>query len=278
MLKRRVDLLKHYLSGRRNGVGIVDALANILGPTSYYKAKKYISNIVDYDNYFRAFYFKDYDKPLFVAKKLGVDFMNQMVSELFRPQEWHYYETPETTVRSNDYCLDAGAAEGLFTYLVADRCAQVYAVEPLPDFVIGLQKTFANNGNVEILSVALSDKPGELYLSPGGICTTVAEEVTNGNQKVEVKTVDQIILEKNRRLTYLKADLEGYERKMIHGAKNSLIKYRPRIAITTYHNKDDHKYLADFLQSLNLGYNIKFKGVEERYGQPVMLHAWTQES
>ncbi len=276
MLQRRIELLKRLIAKKGNlPVGIFEALYNVFGPASRAKARPFIASIGQSRDGFVQINFQRFPEPLFLPDNIDINFIYQIVCELFRPQEWHYYEVLETKVTPSDYVMDAGAAEGLFTYLIADRCRQVYAVEPLPEFVVSMRKSFKQKSNVEILPYALGASIGKCSLGEAGIGTVVKEDQTGA---IDVTTVDELIIKQNRPLTYLKADIEGYEREMLAGARESVIKYKPKIAITTYHNLDDHKFIASWLESLDLNYQIKFKGIEEKRGQPVMIHAWVDEA
>ncbi|OGE45041.1 hypothetical protein A3B39_05450 [Candidatus Daviesbacteria bacterium RIFCSPLOWO2_01_FULL_37_10] len=97
---------------------------------------------------------------------------------------------------------------------------------------------------------------------------------SNTISPVDIKTIDQLFFEKNIKITYLKADLEGYEMQMLKGASKTIKKFKPKIAITTYHKKNDHIYICNFLKKLNPSYHFYLRGVDRRHGNPIMLHAW----
>lgn len=277
MLNRRLALLSRILEGRADlsNLSIFDLLYNVFGPISKFKARPFLRSITEPVDGLRAVYFHGYQEPLYLPADLDHNFIYQIICELFRPEEWHYYETPETRVTADDYVLDAGAAEGLFTYLVAGRCRQIYAVEPLPAFISSMTKSFAALGNVELIAAALGSKSDQGSLIGSGIGSVIVPDQTGS---IVITTVDELIINQKRPLTYLKADLEGHERPMLAGARESISHYRPKIAITTYHKQNDHKFFMSFLESLNLGYQFKCRGIEERWGQPVMLHAWVDAS
>jgi hypothetical protein len=75
-------------------------------------------------------------------------------------------------------------------------------------------------------------------------------------------------------LTYLKADLEGFELAMLRGAERTISRYRPKLAITTYHRADHASEIAAFLRRVEPRYRILTKGIDAVTGSPVMLHAW----
>jgi len=48
----------------------------------------------------------------------------------------------QTTVTEEDIVVDCGAAEGLFGFLVIDRCEKLLLIEPLPVFLQDNGKNF----------------------------------------------------------------------------------------------------------------------------------------
>jgi hypothetical protein len=52
--------------------------------------------------------------------------LDQVIVKSFYKTNWHYYEIKETKVKGDDTVVDCGVAEGLFTFLISNRCKQVY--------------------------------------------------------------------------------------------------------------------------------------------------------
>ena len=91
---------------------------------------------------------------------------------------------------------------------------------------------------------------------------------------VQARTVDSLFADRNLPLTYIKADLEGAELRMLAGAERTIRLNKPRIAITTYHEAHHADAITAFLRRIDPAYRILTKGIEHRAGAPVMLHAW----
>src|SRR5262249_48498270 len=61
-----------------------------------------------------------------------------------------------------------------------------------------------------------------------------------GDIRIEVTTIDEIARElKLTAVNFIKMDIEGSERKAVEGAREVLKKFRPRMALCTYHMQDD---------------------------------------
>lgn len=264
-------MLKHWLAGRRNGVRLFELFKNIIAPVSKYKARQFINRIREEGDYY-IIHFRSLVRPLYLPKIFGLRQLYQIISEVFIPAEWHYYEIEETKITKDDIVADCGAAEGLFTLYVAGRCQKVYAIEPLPEFVWALEKTFYDNPHVEIIPVAVGEKVGRVYLTDNAINARISDKPTNIS--VPLETIDNLFFKQDKPISYLKADLEGYEMEMLKGARETIRAYRPKIAITTYHRAEHAKQIEEFLKSIHPDYHFKIKGLEERFGAPVMLHAW----
>jgi FkbM family methyltransferase len=197
-----------------------------------------------------------------------------VLSEALDPTNWHFYELPETRVAPDDVVADCGAAEGIFSLLVASRAEHVYAVEPAPHWTRALARTFTGASNVTVVPAALGDAPGRAYLSGGALDSAVSGDKGDGATEIAVHTVDHLFADQDRRVTYLKADLEGFELAMLRGAERTIARYRPKIAITTYHQADHASKITDFLARLEPRYRVRTKGIDAVFGAPVMLHAW----
>jgi len=269
-MNRRIALAKHWLFHSKNQISLFELLAKMLEKTCDIKAKPFIDEISEEGEYLKV-KLKDMPDFLYYPKKMALRSLYQVITESTDKKQWHYYEIPETQVMVNDVVVDCGAAEGLFSLMVANRCEEVYAIEPLPQFTLSMEKTFSNYNNVHIIPCALSDKTGSAFIDEHDISSTIS---SNGSVAVELETIDNLFYRKGIKVNYLKADLEGFEMDMLNGASETIKHSKPKIAITTYHKAEHADEIRRFLLNIHPDYKLKVKGIEERAGAPVMLHAW----
>jgi FkbM family methyltransferase len=268
---RRVLVLLHALRNRSTGGGLGRLLQNAFAPTVRILARRHLAAITPSDGMLEV-RLAGRHRPLYLPHDADRYMLNQIVAEQLEPWMWHRYEEPETRVEPGDVVFDCGAAEGLFTLLVHDRARQVVLFEPDEQFAACLARTFAAAENVMVVRSALADREGDRFLSDEGISSHLTDDAAG--RPVPVTTIDAYCAASGVVPTYIKADVEGSERAVLAGARNTIREHKPRIAITTYHLPGDHAALRDMLRGLRPDYRVRVKGIEHLWGQPIMLHAW----
>jgi FkbM family methyltransferase len=268
---RRLRLLYFGGFGRRwHDASRKHFFYNVLGPTCGMAARSIVVR-EEIQGDFRLIYFQGLDYPLFYPK----DYSNQSLYGVIRemlPKSWHYYEPPETRVRPDDVVFDVGAAEGIFAFFVAPRARLVHAFEPLPAFLACMKRTFEFQDNVTVIPAAVAEKPSMAWLKGDGAASEVS--VTPTDTPIVIESIDAYCARTGVIPSFLKADIEGCEPRMLEGAAETIRLYKPRMAITTYHNKGDTESIRHCLARLNPAYRFRLKGIEPKRGDPVMLHAW----
>jgi FkbM family methyltransferase len=168
-----------------------------------------------------------------------------------------------TRIRSGDIVLDAGANVGVFTRKALwAGAAKVIAIEPGPENLECLRRNFA----AEIAA-------GRVVLYPKGVWNS--EDVLKFNidpkssakdsfvmpidnaqfLQVPVTTVDHLVAELNLpKVDFIKMDIEGAEQRAVAGARNTIAKYRPRMALCIYHVKGDEIMVPKLVAEAWAGY------------------------
>lgn len=268
----RIEVLEHWISGRRNGVSSFELLRFLTARSSVSRAKQVIEHVSREGNFF-VVTLKGLEHPLYYPAELPLTSLYMPVSQILCPPDWHEYEVGQTFVRPEDVVIDCGSAEGLFSLIVCGRCERVYAIEPLPRFVEALGFTFKDIDNVEVVPCALSDRVGQGHLSNRDMASTLCHD-EESELTVPLDTIDELFFSKGEKVDYIKADVEGSEIEMLHGGERTIREYTPRIAITTYHCERHAREIDAFLRGLDVGYKTVCSGIEGKWGGPKMLHAW----
>lgn len=250
----------------------IPAFARVLTrPGKEARAARFIEKTEDQGDYV-AVHFKDAPGyPLFYPKAYRwVDFC-QTVDECCNPENWHNFLSPRFAITKEDVVVDCGAAEGLFAFCVSSNAGKVFAFEPDSGFIRAMEKTFATRGNVTVRRCALGHRSGTAYLSSDEIFSRMTAE--GAGMPVPIVTLDAELTEE--KVTFIKADVEGYEFRVLLGAEALIRANRPRIAVTAYHPQNNVAEIQDFLRECHSGYRFATKGIYDN-GHPVMFQAWTE--
>jgi FkbM family methyltransferase len=272
-VNKRLQIASWWLQGKRNNITLMEIIKHTFKPGHHALGKSKIVNLLKEGPYYKV-YFKNFKHPLYWPESEGFRCLYGFAGEILDPNGWHYYEIPETKVNNNDIVVDVGAAEGMFSYTVIGRAKKVYAIEPASNFIQAMKKTFAHYQNFELIQAAVSNLHTKGILKNNNLYLNIEDPDIPDGELVDVLRLDDIFDSQDKEITYLKADLEGYEIEMLEGARKTIQRYKPRIAITTYHKEDHPDRIKNFLEGLNPDYRFKFKGIEKHWGNPVMLHAW----
>jgi FkbM family methyltransferase len=209
---------------------------------------------------------------------------------LYRAYRYRYRVDPAELrficdfLQPGQVAVDAGCHKGAYTYWMRRQVGSagaVYAFEPQPRQVAYLREVFSamEYDNVVLVPAALSDTPGQmsLYIPTGAGQTHFAsleqgawsqEQGDNSNPSllapcsrltVEVTTLDTVFIDQPRGPSFMKIDVEGHELAVLHGARQTLAKYRPTLLIEceARHRPDGEvRPVFEFLESL--GYSGSF--------------------
>jgi FkbM family methyltransferase len=267
---RRLKIIYFWLFINKNNVTLSELLQFLIKPRINTIAKQFISEI-NQNNDDVEVKFKNIPNSLFWPKNFSLNRFDQVVCESFDKNDWHYYQKKHTEVNSGEIILDIGTAEGLFPLAVIDKCEHIYMIEPSKSFYSCLEKTFAKfDTKTTIFNTAVGSEDGEISFDENALEGMISKN--NGNNTISLNKIDTLL--KDKKITYLKADIEGFEQEMLKGASETIKRNKPKIAITTYHFENNPQDIVDLIKSYVPEYNYYFKGVYEVTPKPVMIHFW----
>lgn len=176
------------------------------------------------------------------------------------------YEYGNVRLKPNDIVLDLGANYGLFSSLALSKLCDVYAFEPTREVVTKyLEHLSKLDSHLHIITKAVSNATGSAFLKTNpyvSSCNSLTSEDPINPNIIPIKTVtvDDFVLESHLpRVDFIKADIEGSERLMLEGAKETIKEFAPKLAICYYHCFDDLKVLTRLIQTYNPHYEIVVK-------------------
>lgn len=155
----------------------------------------------------------------------------------------------------NEDYLDLGAYRGdtvdEFLACVKGKYSSITAVEPDRKSFAKLEKHLEKITNSTAIRMGISDKCSTaLFNSAAGRQSSYSER----GELIETVSVDALCA--GRRVTYLKADIEGAERQMLEGARQTLSEQKPKLSIAAYHRSEDIFRLPLLIHEINPQYRI----------------------
>lgn len=269
---RRLKILFFWLFVNKNNVGTAELIKFLTKPTITVIAKRYITAIeADGEDYKVSF--KGLPNPLYWPKSFSLNRLNQVVCETYDINDWHYYQKEHTLIEDGEILLDIGTAEGLFSLTVADACSHIYMIEPGGTFNQTLKKTFElYSHKTTILNVAIGNQDGEIFFNEDSLDGTVTDGSGRNVTKIAINKIDTLLA--GKKITYLKADIEGFEMEMLRGAEKTIKANKPKIAITSYHTQNDPKEIIAAIKSYVPEYKYYVTGIYETTPKPVLIHFW----
>jgi FkbM family methyltransferase len=198
-------------------------------------------------------------------------------------QELDLYAFGDLRVRPGDVVLDCGANVGAYTRRALDAGATlVVAIEPLPENLTCLRRNFATEiaaGRVILVPKGVWNHEEFLEIHVNSGSTAAASVVMGRGEremtvKVPLTTIDQLVQDlKLEQVDFIKMDIEGAETNALRGAVNTLRKWRPRLAISSYHLDEDPETIPAAVRSAQALYQEHCgacEALEDRF-RPVVL-------
>lgn len=181
-------------------------------------------------------------------------------------QELKIYGTGEQDVQKGDIVLDCGANVGVFTRVALDRGAsKVIAIEPAPENLESLRRNFKDEiaaGRVIVYPKGVWDKDDLLTLhvdaNNTAADTFVISRAETSEVKVPLTTIDKLVSELNLpRVDYIKMDIEGAEPNALRGAHETLVRWKPRMSISAYHQPDHPVVIPKIIHETRPDYKME---------------------
>lgn len=191
----------------------------------------------------------------------------------------------DKNVSDNSTVIDIGANHGYYTFFLASKGCEVYAVEPQPRLykLIMRSKRVNGFGNVYVYPEAISDKMGTINMmvpTNHGMNATISNQFSyapNGYTTIEVPTsrLDDWIISPD----FIKVDAEGAE-DLIWAGSHEFRKKNPNTVWLIEWRYDRYKNPEEFAPKLFEDHSVwavQFDGSELPISQPDTLYTVRHE-
>ncbi|MCR8629806.1 FkbM family methyltransferase [Paenibacillus radicis (ex Xue et al. 2023)] len=205
------------------------------------------------------------------------------LSATFVEKQYEYGKvTPSIKAEPGDIVIDAGGCFGdtaLYFAHEVGEAGHVYTFEFIPSNLEIMKRNLQLNSSLqERISIVehpvWNDSDQLLYYIDKGPASFVAFSKIDGDCGTTLTlSIDGLVKQKNLdRIDFIKMDIEGAEWSALKGAKETLEAFRPKLAITIYHQVSDFEDIAGYINELNLGYRF-YLGHFTIYAEETVLFA-----
>jgi FkbM family methyltransferase len=276
---------------------LVNLKYNVINPVE--AAKQLFSNGINFDNYWLTGDISLYDdasKEIEQARELLVDKKSQDLFDsiisyrktgnpliLKEPDPVHETYTPKDLpwINKNEHLVnvvDAGAFDGdtLRHFMELKYCISSWiCLEPDPNNfkMLAINTKQLNSGNIINLPLGVWDRTQMLRMDTTESVNTASAISENGQTIIPAISIDEML--SGSKTNLIKMDIEGAELKALDGARDTIAKHTPYLAICTYHKPDHMWSLMLLIQRINPNYKFYLRTYFEQtfetvlYGVPV---------
>ncbi len=139
---------------------------------------------------------------------------------------------------------------------------KIYLIEPSLLHINIAKRNLLEAKNIEFINCGLGSKKSE------NTKTKLSQNNCDHNfQAQNTNTIDNLI---NTQVDFIKLDIEGAEQDAIKGAKNTISKYKPILAICIYHKAEDWYKIPELVLSIYSDYKIYIRHYMEGIYETVM--------
>lgn len=172
---------------------------------------------------------------------------------------------------SNEVFVDIGGFDGDTTDEFCNRYPdykKVIFFEPSSKNMSLAKERLLDFDNITFKPFGLSNNNETLSFDPyaGSASTILPPEESENTIKV-VKLDDEI----KEEVSFIKMDIEGWEMKALAGAKNSILKDKPKLAIAVYHQASDFRNVFNFILGIHPDYKVYLRHYTQGWSETIMF-------
>lgn len=212
--------------------------------------------------------------------KMSLDrFIHQKSTGIYRKEyskKPQYFDDDIIHFGENETFVDCGAFDGDTVMQFIDTLKnagisnykKIFAFEADQKNVLKIEKNLAGKQNIQLIAKGVSDKTETLRFSSDGTMSSAIR--SGGDAEIDVVPIDEAL--NGEEATFIKMDIEGSELKALMGAKGTIKRCKPKLAICVYHRLEDLITIPQYIQSLVPDYKLYFRNYCEE-AQDAVIYA-----
>lgn len=176
--------------------------------------------------------------------------------------ELQYFKEPFLPHTESEVFIDGGCYDCDSSLQFQKWCnysyKNIYAYEPDIDNYQKCLNILAQNpiDRFTLYNKGLWDINTELqFKMEGSLGSKIVEEEKEEIVKIQTVTIDDTI-KVDDKVTFIKLDVEGAELKALHGAKKTILRDHPKLAVCLYHKPEDIFQIPEYILSLHDNYKL----------------------
>lgn len=217
-------------------------------------------------------FLEDYESKAIFKSMVESRFTNNidLLSRTCRDSQ--YFPIDVFRFREDEVFVDGGAFDGdsinNFLQLTQGKFKYIYAFEPDAYNYMKLEACHQDD-KIKLFNMGLFEKDMNIsFMSRKGGSSQIK---TNGEDIIKVCCFDKLDVP-DKRVTFIKMDIEGSELSALRGMEETICKYKPKLAICLYHKFEDLWEIPLFIKMLVPEYKLYIRN-HTTYLDEIVLYA-----
>lgn len=184
-----------------------------------------------------------------------------------------YFDEELISFSDNEIFIDVGSYNFGTSQNLLNKCdsvSKIYAFEPHPVQYLISKENSKDNSIAAVFPYGLWNETTELIfddtLGPNSKC--INDECKADRVIVKTAMLDDIL--NGEKATFIKMDIEGAELNALKGAKETIIKYKPKLAVCVYHKKEDIIDIPMYIHNLVPDYKLYMRHYSNNANETVL--------
>lgn len=191
----------------------------------------------------------------------------KMMLDLFDSQ---YFDLPFLPHAADEIFVDAGCFDGLtvqnFIKWSHGNYKEILAFEPDGACYERCRHVLGDVGNLTLENAGLWSREDVLHFRATGASDSKVD--AQGEAQIKVGMLDNIA--GDRKISFIKMDIEGAEKDAITGARNIIASQKPKMAVSIYHKREDIWEIPKLLLEINPDYRFYIRHYSLRDAETVL--------